>query len=365
MVDVKLNHVTKRFDDVIAADDVCLDIEEGKFYTLLGPSGCGKTTILRIIAGFTRQDEGDVYLGDEIVNDVPPHKRNTGLVFQTYALWPHMKVKDNIAFGLDFRGSIGKEEKKRRVDGTLKLVGLEGLGGRYPSQLSGGQQQRVALARALVVEPQVLLLDEPLSNLDAKLRVQMRTEIKRIQKRLGITSIYVTHDQEEALSISDDIAILNNGEVQQVGTPRSIYEDPENGFVAGFIGLTNFMWGKITELDGTELKAKITTRERMEIMAELEADEIWAEGMEVMAMVRPEAMALHKRGSAPRFLNRIEGRVRLSSYLGNRVRYEIETSWGDIFRVDTYNPRHLYVFREGEEVYAVFASEDVKLMETE
>jgi iron(III) transport system ATP-binding protein len=365
VVNVKLVHITKRFEDVTAADDVCLDISEGQFFTLLGPSGCGKTTILRIIAGFTRQDFGDVYFGNRIINDVPPHKRNTGLVFQTYALWPHMKVFDNVAFGLDFRDSMTKDEKRKRVNETLNLVGLEGLENRLPSQLSGGQQQRVALARSLVIEPQVLLLDEPLSNLDAKLRVQMRTEIKRIQKRLGITTIYVTHDQEEALSISDEIAIINMGAVQQIGAPRSIYEDPDNSFVAGFIGLANFLWGRILEVDESGLTATLTTKEGLEIITELDPDEIWEKGGDVIASVRPEAIVLHEYGSTPSPINRIDGSVRFTSYLGNRVRYEIKTAWGDTLRVDAYNPRHQYVFKEGERVSMSFDSRDVKLIRTE
>jgi ABC-type Fe3+/spermidine/putrescine transport system ATPase subunit len=361
MVDIRLFNVNKRFGKVTAAEDVCLDIDEGQFYTLLGPSGCGKTTILRMIAGFTKQDSGDIYFGDSIINDVPPHRRNTGLVFQTYALWPHMKVQDNIAFGLDFLGSISKKEKKKRVDQALKLVGLEGLGVRFPSQLSGGQQQRVALARALVIEPQVLLLDEPLSNLDAKLRVQMRGEIKGIQKRLGITTVYVTHDQEEALSISDEIAILNKGKIQQIGTPRSIYEDPENSFIAGFIGMTNFVGGVITEIDESGYMAIITTNDEVKIRAELENEDYWRKGMDTVVSVRPEAISIHRRGAAESY-NIIDGVIESSSYLGNRVRYGVVTGWGDTWRADDHNPRHSYVFKEGEEISLAFDSHDVKLI---
>jgi len=364
MVDVRLEHVTKRFEDVIAADDVSLRIDEGKFFTILGPSGCGKTTVLRIIAGFTKQDKGSVYFGEELMDDVPPHKRNTGLVFQTYALWPHMRVFDNVAFGLDFR-KIPKKEKEQRVFDVLKLVGLEGLDKRLPSQLSGGQQQRVALARALVIEPQVLLLDEPLSNLDANLRIQMRTEIKRIQKRLAITAIYVTHDQEEALSISDEIAILDKGAVQQIGVPRSIYEDPHNSFVAGFIGLANFIGGRISEIDEGGLSAKIKTEVGLEMQVALDADEEWTRGSDVIASIRPEAIAVYGRGSAQGLVNRIDGTVRLTSYLGNRVRYEIETGWGGILRVDSYNPRHQRIFGEGETVSMAFDSKDIKVIKLE
>lgn len=364
MVDVRLEHVTKRFENVIAVDDVTVEVKEGRFFTLLGPSGCGKTTTLRIIAGLTRQDKGDIYFGEQLMNDVPPHRRNTGMVFQTYALWPHMKVFDNVAFGLKFH-KVPKEEGKHRVDEVLKLVGLEGLEKRLPSQLSGGQQQRVALARALVIEPQVLLLDEPLSNLDAKLRVQMRTEIKRIQKRLAITSIYVTHDQEEALSISDEIAIQDKGAIQQIGTPREIYEDPHNSFVAGFIGLANFLKGRISEIDETRLSSTVTTEEGVEIRTRLEAEGDWRRGSKVIASIRPEALTVYKHGSAPSGVNKIEGSVRLTSYLGNLVRYEIETSWGDTLRADVYNPRHRYIFKEGEKVSMGFDGEDVKLIKLE
>jgi len=362
MVEVRLEHVTKRFDDVVAADDVCLDIGEGRFFTLLGPSGCGKTTVLRIIAGFTRQDEGDVFFGDELINDVPPHRRNTGLVFQTYALWPHMRVFDNVGFGLDFLGGVGREEKRRRVLDILDLVDLEGLENRFPSQLSGGQQQRVALARALVVEPRVLLLDEPLSNLDAKLRVQMRAEIKGIQRRLGITAIYVTHDQEEALSVSDEIAVLEEGAVRQVGSPRSIYEEPENSFVAGFIGLANFLEGRISEVDGSGLRVGVVTEEGISLEADLEAAVGWSPGSHVVASLRPEAITIQRRSAFSGSSNRVDGRVRFASYLGNRVRYEVESSWGGVFRVDVYNPRHEGVLGEGEEVSLSFAGEDIRLI---
>lgn len=364
VVDVRLESVTKRFEDVIAADDITLRIEEGRFFTLLGPSGCGKTTILRIIAGFTKQDRGNIYFGEQLMNDVPPHQRNTGMVFQTYALWPHMKIFDNIAFGLNFHKTL-KKEKERCVYEVLRLTGLEGLERRFPSQLSGGQQQRVALARAIVIEPQVLLLDEPLSNLDAKLRIQMRTEIKRIQKRLAITTIYVTHDQEEALSISDEIAIIDEGAVQQIGTSREIYEDPQNSFVAGFIGLANFLRGRISEIDETKLSATVTTIEGVEIKAKLKADEDWIKGLNIIASIRPEAIMIYKYGSAPSGVNKIDGSVRLTSYLGNRVRYEIETSWGDTLRVDSYNPRHQHIFKEGENVSMLFDNEDVTLIKIE
>jgi ABC-type Fe3+/spermidine/putrescine transport system ATPase subunit len=247
MVKVELKNVTKRFDEVVAADDVNLTINDGEFFTFLGPSGCGKTTTMRIIAGIEYPTEGTVYYDEEDVTQLPSFKRNTGMVFQNYALWPHMKVAENIAYGLEIR-KVPKEEIMRRVDDVLELVGLRGMGGRFPNQLSGGQQQRVALARVLVVEPDILLLDEPLSNLDAKLRVEMREEIKDIQRKLGITTIYVTHDQEEAMAVSDRIAIQNYGKIMQVGTPQEIYNRPDNLFIATFIGKGALLEGEVKSI---------------------------------------------------------------------------------------------------------------------
>ena len=219
---VELKGIVKRFGPLKAVDDVTLSIQEGDFFTLLGPSGCGKTTLLRMIAGFYRPDAGEIRFGDKRVNDVPPHRRETGMVFQNYALFPHLSVFDNIAYGLRAR-KLPRREIEARIAKIIGSVQLEGMEGRAPSQLSGGQQQRVALARALVISPQILLMDEPLSNLDAKLRVSMREEIRRIQKEMGITTIYVTHDQEEAMAVSDRIAILNRGRLEQVGAPVEIY----------------------------------------------------------------------------------------------------------------------------------------------
>ncbi len=247
MVTVRLENVVKRFGKVVAMDHVTLTINHGEFFSFLGPSGCGKTTTLRVIAGLEWSDEGRVYFDDQDVTDLPPYKRNTGMVFQNYALWPHMTVYDNVAYGLKIR-KLPKDEIRRRVKEVLELVRLTGLENRYPTQLSGGQQQRVALARALVIEPKVLLLDEPLSNLDAKLRIEMREEIKKIQRKLGITTIYVTHDQEEAMVISDRIAVLNQGKVMQVGTPQELYSRPKNLFVATFLGRYTIFKGVASEV---------------------------------------------------------------------------------------------------------------------
>jgi spermidine/putrescine transport system ATP-binding protein len=244
MFEVELIDVSKRFDTVTAVDHVSLGVRKNEFYSFLGPSGCGKTTTLRIIAGFEDPDEGTLKLGDTVANDIPPYKRNVGIVFQHLALFPHMSVFDNIAFGLKM-AKVGKDEIKKKVNQSLELVGLPDLGNRRIHQLSGGQQQRVGIARAMVKEPGVLLLDEPLGPLDLKIRQHMQLELKRIQKQVGTTFIYVTHDQGEALTMSDNIAVMNTGRVEQIGSPREIYDRPKTQFVANFIGETNFLDGNL------------------------------------------------------------------------------------------------------------------------
>ena len=259
---VRLDHISKIYQDpktgkeFYAVRDTSLTIEPGSFVTLLGPSGCGKTTTLRMIAGFESPDEGEIYLGEEPINELTPNKRDTAMVFQSYALLPHYNVFDNVAYGLKLR-KVPKDEIRERVLKILALVELEGMESRMTNQLSGGQQQRVALARALVIEPSVLLFDEPLSNLDAKLRVTMRTEIRRIQQEVGITAIYVTHDQSEAMALSDNIIIMNKGVVAQMGTPQEIYYHPVDEFVADFIGEANFLRGKMTGRDGDSVTLDI------------------------------------------------------------------------------------------------------------
>lgn len=249
MVTIRLVEVLKKFREVTAVDNVSLVAEQGKLFSLLGPSGCGKTTTLRILAGFEFPDKGRVLFDSKDVTFLSPNKRETGMVFQNYALWPHMTIRDNIAYGLKLR-KFGKNEIEKRLRWVAELLRLQGLENRYPSQISGGQQQRVALARALAIQPKTLLLDEPLSNLDAKLRIETRAEVRRLQRSLGITTIYVTHDQEEAMSISDEIAVMNKGSVQQVGAPREIYERPGNEFVADFIGQSTFIGGEVKQVDG-------------------------------------------------------------------------------------------------------------------
>jgi ABC-type Fe3+/spermidine/putrescine transport system ATPase subunit len=246
---VRLVGLSKHFGEVRAVDDVSLDVPEGEITTLLGPSGCGKTTTLRLVAGFYRPDAGEIYLGGKALSALPPNRRPTRTVFQNYALFPHMTVGENVGFGLDMQRIRGTE-RSTRIDESLEVVGLGGFRERSPGQLSGGQQQRVALARALVTRPKVLLLDEPLSNLDAKLRVLMRMEIRQLQADLGITTIYVTHDQEEALSLSDQVVVMDRGRVLQVGRPTEIYERPATRFVAEFLGLSNFFSGTYVERRG-------------------------------------------------------------------------------------------------------------------
>jgi len=360
MVSVRLKDLTKRFGDVTAVDHLNVQIDEGELCTLLGPSGCGKTSTLRCIAGFYFPDEGEIFFGNRLINFIPPFKRNTGMVFQNYALWPHMNVSDNIAYGLKAR-RVQQNELKDKITAILDLVHLEGLENRWPSQLSGGQQQRVALARALVVEPDVLLLDEPLSNLDAKLRVDMRTEIKKIQKKLKISTIYVTHDQEEALCISDKVVVMNNGKTQQIGTPRQIYEKPVNSFVADFIGIANFVKGRIADVDENELIFDVETEHGFNVEASFE--EGIAQNMDVLVSVRPEAIVVYGQGRVPEGMNSIDGVVRLTNYYGDIMEYEIETPWGSIIRADIHNPRHAQIFHEKDNVSLGFKKEDVKLIE--
>ncbi|WP_297070861.1 ABC transporter ATP-binding protein [Thermococcus sp.] len=284
MVEVKLQNIVKTFGETVALKGINLEIKHGELFTLLGPSGCGKTTTLRIIAGLEYPDTGKIYFGDEEVTYLPSHQKGAVLVFQNYALWPHMSVSDNIAYGLKIK-KLPKDEVMRKVQWALELVKLKGFENRYPTQLSGGQQQRVAIARALVVEPKVLLLDEPLSNLDAKLRLEMRSEIRRIQRELGITVIYVTHDQEEAMAISDRIAVMNVGTVEQIGTPKDIYESPRTEFVASFMGKTNVVPAKIVERDGNHVAVEFEN-------FHLDGLTYTGEGDRVVLVIRPERIRL-------------------------------------------------------------------------
>ena len=353
MVEVRLERVTKRFGKVVAVDDVSLDILNREIFTILGPSGCGKTTTLRIIAGFELPDSGRVFFDERDVTFEKPYRRGTAMVFQNYALWPHMTVYDNIAYGLKLR-KLPKEEIRRRVKWVLELVGLVGLEKRFPLQLSGGQQQRVALARAIVVEPSVLLLDEPLSNLDAKLRIRMREEIVSLQRRLGITTIYVTHDQEEAMSISDRIAVMNEGKVYQVGSPMEVYMNPRNLFVATFIGRSNVLKGRVI---GTTNGLYVASVGGQKVAGILMDEPKLSVGDEVFLVVRPESFFLVE-GGEDRGVNVFEGRVGLSMFIGSFLQVRLELP--DNQSVTVYLPPKTRV-SQGELLRVGVSPEDVKM----
>jgi ABC-type Fe3+/spermidine/putrescine transport system ATPase subunit len=312
---VRVSHVTKRFGGVTAVDDVSFEVPKGSFATLLGPSGCGKTTTLRMIAGFYDPDGGDIEIAGKRVNDLPVHRRGTAMVFQDYALFPHMTVRDNVAYGLKV-AHVSGADRTRRVDETLAFVGLEGLGDRWPNQLSGGQQQRVAVARALVIEPQVLLLDEPLSNLDAKLREQLRVEMRTMQRRLGMTFVYVTHDQEEALSLSDWIAVMNAGKVEQAGAPWEIYYHPKTAFLADFVGAVNLVPARVDDLaDGT-----VTVRFGGHTAVVRQPGTQLRTGQDVRLCVRPESFGIAAAGVAAGGLG-FSGTIVRRAFLGDTMRY--------------------------------------------
>jgi spermidine/putrescine transport system ATP-binding protein len=313
--DIRLENVVKRFDDVVAVDGITLEVPSGSFFALLGPSGCGKTTTLRMIGGFEEPDEGAIFLGERDVVGLPPYRRDVNTVFQSYALFPHLSVFENVAFGLRRRRVDGKQ-LRGRVEEMLRLVGLEGTGGRKPRQLSGGQQQRVALARALVNRPQVLLLDEPLGALDLKLRKQMQLELKQIQHELGLTFVHVTHDQEEAMTMADAIAVMDGGRIEQLGPPSELYERPATAFVAGFLGVSNLLPGTVTAPDlvrldtGEQLRAEVGDRTGR-----------------VAVGIRPEKIRL---GSAAEGENSLAGTVRETAYVGVATQYVVDTRAGTL-----------------------------------
>jgi ABC-type Fe3+/spermidine/putrescine transport system ATPase subunit len=335
MSGLRLASITKAFGDFVAVDNLDLDVAEGEFITLLGPSGCGKTTTLRIIAGFLTPEAGEVFIAGRLMNDVPPNRRNTGMCFQSYALFPHMSVYENIRFGLRMK-RVPAEDQKKRIGTILEMVGLQGLADRKPAELSGGQQQRVALARAVVIEPDVLLFDEPLSNLDAKLREYVRVEIRNLQKRLGITSIYVTHDQAEALVISDRVVVMNRGRIEQIGDPYSVYSHPKTSFVAGFIGLANIFKGQITGATGGRYTLRTDFGE-----VTLLSDRPLS-GTETLFSFRPEDVTLYQ----PPMANRVRGTIHQAIFMGNLTDLFVDVG-GVKLRVQMSTDRH---FREGEPI---------------
>lgn len=340
MASIKLEGIHKNFPGVKALIDVHQLVETGAFFTLLGPSGCGKTTLLRTIAGFYTQDGGHILIEGIVVDEIPAFKRDTGMVFQNYAVFPHMTVFENVAFGLKTR-NVDHKEIKKRVQHTLKLVHMEGYETRTPDQLSGGQQQRVGLARAMVIEPQVLLMDEPLSNLDAKLRVDMRDEIRNMQKELGITTVYVTHDQEEALAISDKIAVMNAGVIQQVGTPWDIYKNPVNTFVASFVGDMNFMEGELLKSGGES--AEVTVKEFT-----IKTSKPKKDTGKISLAIRPEDLQIVQEKTDG---NCIAGVVEKSSFIGSLIRYTVDIGEGQKLLVERHKPQSEALMPNGTPVF--------------
>jgi iron(III) transport system ATP-binding protein len=334
MISIEVRSLTKSFGDTVALDAIDLKIEPGELFFLLGPSGCGKTTLLRGLAGFNTPEKGDIFFGAERVNDVPPHRRNTGMVFQSYALWPHMTVADNVAFGLKEQ-KLPKAEVKLRTQDALVAVKMADYGSRKPNQLSGGQQQRIALARALVVRPRCLLLDEPLSNLDAKLRNEMRVEIRRVCKEYELTTVYVTHDQKEALSVADRLAVLDRGKILQIGTPQEIYRRPQSRFVA------NFIKTELGVLSGTLAQSAV----------DLEP------GMQATCVIRPESLKIETYQTEE---NCIPGKVGEATYFGEVAQYQFDC--GDVpLKVFELNPRFMWGDR-GLQLFVWADSEDVVVL---
>jgi spermidine/putrescine transport system ATP-binding protein len=314
--DVRIEGVTKRFQDVTAVDDLTLDIEAGKFYALLGPSGCGKTTTLRMIGGFEEPTEGTIYLGERAVTGLPPHKRDVNTVFQSYALFPHLTVFENVAFGLRRKG-VKKAELGKQVEEMLRIVGLAGYGNRKPRQLSGGQQQRVALARALVNRPRVLLLDEPLGALDLKLRKEMQLELKRIQHEMGFTFVHVTHDQEEAMTMADWIVVMNSGRIEQLGEPAELYEHPRTPFVANFLGVSNLLPGVVAGPDSVKLESG-------EVL-HVSPSALDGRTGQVSVGIRPEKLYIDGTG-----VNRLAGEIVERAYVGVSTQYVVKTPLGQV-----------------------------------
>jgi spermidine/putrescine transport system ATP-binding protein len=339
--DIELVGLVKRYDDVVAVNGIDVNVAPGEFFTMLGPSGCGKTTTLRLIAGFERPDEGKILLDGVDMSRTPPHKRRVNTVFQSYALFPHKSVADNVGFGLRYQ-RVTKAEAKRRVGEAMALVRLQDYGQRRPAQLSGGQQQRVALARALVLEPPVLLLDEPLGALDARLRLDLQVELKRIQEQLGITFIYVTHDQDEALTMSDRVAVMRGGNIEQLGEPRELYEAPSTAFVANFLGASNLVPVSIGAADGDGAQLGLGS-------FTLRADRCpLGSGSDAVAMIRPENVRLEPQGNGGE--NRVPGMVEEVVYLGFHQEVRVRLANGTLIKVDVPNDDEHVEHEQGDPV---------------
>jgi iron(III) transport system ATP-binding protein len=354
MISIRIQKLTKRFGSVTALHELDLVVEPGELFFLLGPSGCGKTTLLRCMAGFYIPEEGRIFFGDEDVTELAPHKRNTGMMFQSYALWPHMTVAENVAFGLEER-KFPRPEIRTKVGEALESVHMGAYAERRPNQLSGGQQQRVALARALVIRPRCLLLDEPLSNLDARLRLEMRMEIRRVCKEFKLTTVYVTHDQKEALSVSDRMAILDAGRILQVGTPQEVYRRPSCRTVADFIGETNFIPGTLRSATGGRALVATAVGELEGVLGEPGSQP--AVGAAVTVSVRPECWTI---AAARPESNFVRGHIGKSIYLGENAQYDFVSS-GVTLKILELNPR--FIDRSGaEEFYASVRPADVVVL---
>ncbi len=349
---IDINNTVKRYGDFNAVDHVSLTVNKGEFFTLLGPSGCGKTTLLRMIAGFNSIDEGEIYFDNALINNIPAHKRNIGMVFQNYAIFPHMSVKDNVAYGLKAR-KMAKAEMEQKIDEALAMAQIYDLKDRQPANMSGGQQQRVALARAIVIHPGLLLMDEPLSNLDAKLRVEMRTVIKELQRNLGITTIYVTHDQEEALAISDRIAVMRKGEVIQIGKPEAIYRRPANEFVAGFIGTSNFLLGEIRSRD-KEQNTEIKINDSVVISLQCQSG---YQG-KVKVSVRPEEFIIRSCNEAG-----LKGTIDQRTFLGDFINYGVRLENGQEVQVNEYCKDNEAIRESGENVSLDFIKDKINVFD--
>ncbi len=351
--EVRLVDLVKRFADVTAVAGINLDMPPGEFFSLLGPSGCGKTTTLRLIAGFERPDEGQILLDGVDMAQTPPHKRNVNTVFQNYALFPHLTVADNVAFGLRYQ-EVSKTEAKKKVSDALALVRLEGLERRRPSQLSGGQQQRVALARALILNPAVLLLDEPLGALDAKLRKALQIELKALQEEVGITFVYVTHDQEEALTMSDRLAVMSNGRVEQIGTPSQVYEEPSTTYVADFLGVSNLMEAKALGASGDRCRIRIGEFDLEAAMGQGDAVG------DVKVVIRPERVRLEAQGTTG--ANRIPGMVERVVYVGSTMQVIVHLAPGQTLQAWVQNQGEGLPFNQGAPVSVCLPAEALRVL---
>jgi spermidine/putrescine ABC transporter ATP-binding subunit len=349
---VELSELTKRFRDVIAVDDVNLSIRQGELLTLLGPSGCGKTTTLRMIAGFETPSDGEVSISGRSVTNIPSYNRDTGMVFQQYALFPHMTVADNIAFGLEMKG-IPDNEIEERVRDALSLVHLEELGDRYPNELSGGQQQRVALTRALAIEPSVLLLDEPLSNLDKQLREDMRLEILRLHREIDTTMVYVTHNQEEALTMSDRMVVMKDGHIRQIGVPEEVYQEPSDKFVADFIGNANLLTGSINKVNEETYTITLNNGYVVELASVTAHTVTLTAGNTITLLFRPNRLTVHSgdyNGDEP---NQLHGTIEEATYLGSSMEYFIDIE-DEQLHVAQQNFENRGAFESGDEVVLSF-----------